>query len=376
VIYKELKLPFYIKATIFLVGLFALVTMLYIAQRIIIPIIFAVIIAIVLHPVVNFFLRKKINRVLAIVLTLFLAFSVISAFVILLFSQAIRFSESLPMLVDKFTVILNQAITWVSGFFDINPQNIHDWITKTKGELINTGSDAIGQALVTVGNGIVILFLFPIYIFLILFYQPLLIEFIRRIFGISNKKYVNEIITQTKTLIQRYIRGLLYEAAIVATLYSAGLLIIGIDYAILLGLIAALLNIIPYIGGVIAASLFMIVAITTKNSASYPLMVLALYITIHLIDNNFIIPKVVASKVKLNALISIIVIITASALFGIPGMIICIPVTGIVKLIFDHIEPLKPWGFLLGNTMPPLLKIKPIRLRRIKHKSLELYSKN
>ncbi|MFA6923484.1 MAG: AI-2E family transporter [Bacteroidales bacterium] len=375
-IYKELKLPFYIKATIFLVGLFALVTMLYIAQRIIIPIIFAVIIAIVLHPVVNFFLRKKINRVLAIVLTLFLAFSVISAFVILLFSQAIRFSESLPMLVDKFTVILNQAITWVSGFFDINPQNIHDWITKTKGELINTGSDAIGQALVTVGNGIVILFLFPIYIFLILFYQPLLIEFIRRIFGISNKKYVNEIITQTKTLIQRYIRGLLYEAAIVATLYSAGLLIIGIDYAILLGLIAALLNIIPYIGGVIAASLFMIVAITTKNSASYPLMVLALYITIHLIDNNFIIPKVVASKVKLNALISIIVIITASALFGIPGMIICIPVTGIVKLIFDHIEPLKPWGFLLGNTMPPLLKIKPIRLRRIKHKSLELYSKN
>jgi predicted PurR-regulated permease PerM len=63
------------------------------------------------------------------------------------------------------------------------------------------------------------------------------------------------------------------------------------------------------------------------------------------------------------------VIIAASALFGIPGMIICIPITGIIKLIFDHIEPLKPWGFLLGDTMPSLLKIKPIRRKRVQKKS-------
>lgn len=365
---KELKLPFYAKATIFLIGLFALLTMLYIAQGIIVPFVFAIIIAIVLHPVVNFFVRRKINRVLAIAITLFLSFLVIAAFGALLFSQASRFGEAWPILVDKFTGVLNQTITKASVYFDINPQNIHDWITKTKSELINTSSAAIGHTLVSVGSKVVILFLIPVYIFMLLFYQPLLIEFIRRLFGTDNKKEVNEVITQTKTLIQRYIIGLLIEAFIVAVLYSAGLLIIGIEYALLLGVIAALLNIIPYIGGIIAVSLIMIIAIATKNSATYPFLVLVLAIVIHLIDNSFIIPKIVASKVKINALISITAIIAASALLGIPGMIICIPVIGIVKLIFDHIEPLKPWGFLLGDTMPTLLKIKPVRLKRIKNK--------
>jgi predicted PurR-regulated permease PerM len=358
---KELKFPFYAKATIFLIGLFALFTMLYIAQGIIVPIIFAIIIAIVLHPLVNFLRRLRINRVLAIVIALFLAFLVIATFGTLLFSQASRFGESWPILVDKFTGILNQTIAWASGYFNIDPQNIHAWISKTKGEIINTSSTAIGQTLITAGSGAVILFLIPVYIFMLLYYQPLLLEFIRRLFGINNKKEVNEVITQTKTLIQRYIIGLLVEAFIVAALYSTGLLMIGIDYAILLGFIAALLNIIPYIGGVIAVSLIMIITIATKDSATYPLLVLVLSIFIHFIDNSFIIPKIVASKVKINALISITAIIAASALLGIPGMVICIPVIGIVKLIFDRIEPLKPWGFLLGDTMPPLINFKKVK---------------
>ena len=363
---KNIKLPFYAKATIFLIGLFALLTMIYIAQRVIVPIIFAIIFAVVLHPFVNFLRRYRINRVLAIVIALLLMLIVIFAFGALLLSQAARFGESWPILVDKFTATLNLTISDASDYFNINQQIIHDWIAKIKAILINKSSALIGQTLVTVGSRLIALFLVPVYIFMILFYQPLLLEFIRRLFGIDNKNKVNEIFTQTKTLIQRYIIGLLVEAVIVAVLYSTGLLIIGIDYAILLGFMAALLNIIPYIGGIIAVSVIMLIAIATKNSFSYPILVAALSIIIHLIDNSFIIPKIVASKVKINALISITAIIAASALLGIPGMIICIPIIGIVKLIFDHIEPLKPWGFLLGDTMPPLLKFKTIRLRRIK----------
>jgi predicted PurR-regulated permease PerM len=253
-----------------------------------------------------------------------------------------------------------------SGYFDINPQNIHDWITKTKDELINKSSAAIGQTLVSVGSGLVVLLLVPVYIFMILFYQPLLLEFIRRLFGTSNKSQVSEIVTQTKTVIQRYLIGLVIEAVIIATLETAALLILGIDYAILLGIIGALLNIIPYIGGLVAVALPMMVALATKSTAWYALYVLAIYYFIQLIDNNYIVPKIVASKVKINALFSIIVVIAGNALWGIPGMFLSIPLLAIVKLIFDHIEPLKPWGFLLGDTMPPLLKIKPIRFRRIK----------
>ena len=146
-------------------------------------------------------------------------------------------------------------------------------------------------------------------------------------------------------------------------------MILGIEYAILLGIIGALLNVIPYIGGLVAVALPMMVALATKPTAWYTVYVLISYYIIQLIDNHYIIPKIVASKVKINALFAIIVVLAGNALWGIPGMFLSIPVLAIVKLIFDHIEPLKPWGFLLGDTMPPLLKlkIKPI-LKKIKNK--------
>jgi len=360
VITKEIQLPFFAKASLFFMGLVALLSILYVAQGVIVPIVFAIIIAIVLHPVVNFFVRKRINRVVAIAITLFLTFLVIAAFTLLIISQLGRFTETWPILVDKFTGMLNQSITDISGYFDINPTSIHEWITKSKSELINTSTAAIGQTLVIVGGLVAVLLLVPTYVFIILFYQPLLIEFISRLSGSANQGKVTEIITQTKTVIQRYLVGLVIEAIIVATLDITALLILGIDYAILLGIVAALLNVIPYIGGLVAVALPMIVAIATKSTAWYAFYVLVMYYIIQLFDNNFIVPYIVASKVKINALFSIIVVLVGNAIWGIPGMFLSIPILAIVKLIFDHIESLSPWGFLLGDTMPPILNLKKL----------------
>jgi predicted PurR-regulated permease PerM len=360
--------PFYVKAAIFLVGFIALIAILYIAQDIIIPVVFAVIIAILLSPVVNFFTRIKINRIIAITITLFLTFIIIAAFGLLIGSQANRFSDSWPILVDKFTAMINQSISWISEYFNINAEKINEWILKTKGDLINNNSDVIGQTLLTLGNGIVVLFLVPVYVFIILYYQPLLIDFIHKLFGVSKQSQVSEIITQVKTLIQRYLVGLVIEAVIIAGLDIGALLVLGIDFAILLGIIGAILNLIPYIGGLIAVALPMMIAIATKPPI-YAIYVLILYYISQLIDNNYIVPIIVSSKVKINALFSIIVVIAGNALWGISGMFLSIPLLAIIKLIFDHIETLKPWGFLLGDTMPPLIKIKPI-FKKSKKKSV------
>jgi len=359
---KPLKFPFYAKASLIFIGLYAFISMLYIARGIIVPFIFAVIIATVLHPVVNFFEKKKINRVVAIIITLFLSVIIIAAFGTFFFTQASRFGESWPILDTKFTEIFNQSVTWASGYLDISPEKINLWISETKNDIINASSNAIGQTLVIVGGIVAILLLIPVYIFMLLFYQPLLLEFFRRLFGSTNRNEVSEIISRIKTVIQSYLTGLVIEAAIVATLNSVGLLILGIDYAILLGIIGAFLNVIPYIGGLVAVALPMLIALATKTSPFYPLYVLAIYYFIQLIDNNYIVPKIVASKVKINALISILVVLAFGALWGIPGMFLSIPLVGILKVIFDRIESLKPWGFLLGDTMPVMalfnLKIK------------------
>ena len=359
------KLPFYARAALLLVGLYVFISILNIAQAIIVPLVFSIILAILLLPVVNFFVRLKLNKIFAILITLTLTIVVIAAFGVLVFSQASRFSETWPVLVDKFTLMLNQSIGGVSGYFDIKPQSIHAWIAKTKVEMINSSSAAIGQTLMTVGSSLVVLFLVPVYIFLILFYQPLLVDFIHKLFGKDNKSEVAEVITQTKKVVQQYLVGLVIETAIIATLEIAALLILGIEYAILLGIIGALLNLIPYIGGLVAVALPMMVALATKDTGWYALYVLAIYYFIQIIDNNYIVPMIVASKVKINALFSIIAVIAGNALWGVSGMFLSIPLLAIVKLIFDHIEPMKPWGFLLGDTMPSIHKIDPI-LKKIR----------
>jgi predicted PurR-regulated permease PerM len=109
----------------------------------------------------------------------------------------------------------------------------------------------------------------------------------------------------------------------------------------------------------------MMVGLVTKSSGWFVLYILGIHLFIQLIDNNYIVPKIVASKVKINALFSIIVVLVGNALWGIPGMFLSIPLLAIVKVIFDHIESLKPWGFLLGDTMP---------VRRIKIKTI--FNKN
>lgn len=347
---KEYTIPFYAKAVLVIIGLMAFVYTLYIVQDIIIPLVFATILAIVLHPAVNLIIRLRIHRVVAIVMVMLLTFIIIASFGTLLYSQASRFTESLPKLIDKFTQTLNQLIFWASGYFDISANEITTWITNTKNDLI--GGAQIGQTIVNVGSMLAFWFLIPVYVFMILFYQPLLIEFLHRLFGENNRTKVSEIINQIKTLIQRYLIGLLFEVVIISFLYTIGLLILGIEYALVLGILGALLNLLPYLGSIIAASMPMIIAIVTKPSPLFALLVLALYIFIQFIDNNFIVPRVVGSKVKLNALASIIAVISFGTLWGIPGMLVAIPLAAIAKLIFDHIEPLQPWGFLLGDSMP------------------------
>lgn len=360
---KDFTIPLYIKASIFLIGLIALVTILYIVQGIIIPLIFSVIIAIVLHPVISLFVRKKMNRIVAIVITLTLTFFVFAAVGTLVISQASRFSASWPLLIVKFSTVLDQTVSWVSVYFDINPQYINDWIVKSKSELIHINSAVIGQALVKVGSSVMVLLLIPFYVFIILYYKSLLLEFVHQLFSASSQHKVNEIITQIKTVIQQYLIGLVIEFIIVAILSSFALFLLGIEYAILLGVIGALLNIIPYIGGIIGVAIPMMVALATKSTPLYAIYVLIVYYVIQLIDNNYIVPIIVASKVKINALFSVIVVIAGNQLWGISGMFLSIPLLAITKLIFDHIESLKPWGFLLGDTTPSIRHRKKLKFK-------------
>jgi predicted PurR-regulated permease PerM len=354
------NLPFYARSSLFLVGIYVLVTILYKLQDIILPIIYAIIICILLGPMVNYLVRKNMPRALAIIIVMTSLIILMIILVLLLSSQASLLSEALPRLSAKFQSLLKQSVSWASGYFHITVRKINVWINDTQSDLFSNTGAAIGMTLMTLAGVLSTVFLTPVYIFMLLYYQPHLILFIHKLFGSSNEGKISEILTETKNIIQNYLVGLSAEFIIVAILNSIGLMLLGMDYAILLGIAGAMLNVIPYLGGLITLLLFMLIALVTK-APIYVLYVFILYTSIQFIDNNFIVPKVVGSKVKLNAFICLLVVILGAALWGIPGMFLSIPLTAIIKLILERTPDLKPWGFLLGDTTPPLVRFKKNR---------------
>jgi predicted PurR-regulated permease PerM len=358
----EKQYPFYLKATVILFGLILSVYALYNLQGILIPLAFACVFAILLNPVFVRLQHKKIPRILAIIITLLLALLVFGGLMYFLSSQIVRFGDTLPLLRQKFGSLTVDFEHWLHQHFGITIQRQVELMQKA----LDSGKSYLGSTLSSALGTIGIIILLPVYIFLFLFYKPLILNFLFEIFAEENAKRVSDILNQTKTAIQSYMVGLLLEAIIVAILNSTALLILGVDYAILLGVIGALLNMLPYIGGLIAIALPVLMATVTSDGYQTQLGILIAYIIIQFIDNNILVPRIVSSKVQINALISIVVVLLGGALWGIPGMFLSIPFVAILKIIFDRIDDLKPWGKLLGDTVPTRHKGEIWSIRRKK----------
>jgi predicted PurR-regulated permease PerM len=340
--------PFYIKSTVILLGIALLMFCMFILRSVLVPFSFALIIAILLNPLVNRFKKMGLSNVFAIIFSMLIALLVFGGVMYFLSSQIVGFGENLPALKEKFGTLLKQLQDWVKTTFGISIARQVELIKQS----LNSNSGLVGQTLGTALGTLIIVFILPVYVFLILFYKKLILNFLYEAFAEENSKQVAEILAQTKSAIQSYMVGLLIEALIVAALNSTALFILGVKYAILLGVLGALLNMLPYIGGIIAIALPILIATVTKDGYSTQLGIIIAYSIIQFIDNNFLIPKIVSSKVQINALISIVIVLLGGALWGVAGMFLSIPFVAILKIICDRVEGLKPWGKLLGDEIP------------------------
>ena len=208
----------------------------------------------------------------------------------------------------------------------------------------------------------------PIYVFLLLFYRSLLLHFVVVLFSENHTGRIREVLSEIKTVIQSYIVGLLIETACVAALNSVGLPLFGVPYAVLLGIVAAILNLIPYIGGLVATVL---VTFGNQPDLSVVFGVFGVFLLVQFIDNNVLVPLIVNSKVRVNALVSIVGVLVGGALAGVSGMFLSIPAIAIMKVIFDRVDSLRPWGVLLSDQTPEQAGSNLFRLRRRKARIIE-----
>ncbi|MBF9140194.1 AI-2E family transporter [Hymenobacter properus] len=347
---RELQFPLYVKAPLILLGLALAVFTIHIASEIIFPLFFAAIFAIMLHPVEQWLLRHRVPKLLAITLTVVLGVTALLGLLYFIYLEASQLSSQMPLFKKKFAQTTAEVHQWLQSRFGVSDEKLRGYLS----ELGNRASALLGGTLSAVSGLLVVATLIPVYIFLLFLYQRRLVDFLTQVFSSRRQDTrVNEVLHESKATIQSYMVGLLIEASIVATLNTTGLLIIGVPYALLLGVLGALLNFIPYIGGLIAIALPMLMAFVTKPGYGHAIAVLGAYMVIQFIDNHYLIPRIVASKIKVNALVAIVGVLVGNAIGGIAGMFLALPVIAILKIVFDRIPSLKPWGMLLGDEETP-----------------------
>lgn len=342
----EKSYPVYIKIPAILVGLVLTVYILFILDDILVPIGFSILIAILLNPLYTR-IEKLVPKVPAILLTLLIAILLIAGLFYFLSTQISVFLDSLPLIKQKLSSLLVDAEGWAKDKFGMD---LKKQIAALQSGI--SGGSVLTSTVAPVLGLISVVLLIPTYIFLLLYYKPLILDFLFHLFSEKYSLRVAEILSETKGAVQSFMQGLMIEMVIVSAMNALALILIGVPSAVVIGVIGGILNMIPYIGGLVAIAIPLLMVTITKDGFSGQIAVVISYLVIQFIDNNILVPRIVSSKVQINALISIIVVLLGDAMWGVSGMFLAIPLIGVLKIIFDRIDEMKPWGMLLGTEVP------------------------
>ncbi|GAB3507454.1 hypothetical protein GCM10027442_12600 [Emticicia fontis] len=277
-------------------------------------------------------------------------FTVLIGVIIYLASTQIAgFSEMIPQLLDKLEKAYNNLLKWTSEKFDLSIETQTNQLNTYANQLLARGGTVVGSALTTTSNMLGNLSIMPVYMFFLLLYRDFFREFFYKVFKSVDKEQVDLVLGKIYDVIHSYLSGVIIVTIIVGTLNTISLLLLGIDYAIFFGFLASVLLIIPYIGILIGSLLPIVIALVTKDSPMYAVGVAASFFAIQMLEGNFITPNIVGSKISINPLAAILGLLMGAILWGLAGMALCLPCIAIIKVIFDSVPTLQPYGFLMGE---------------------------
>ena len=350
---QPIKLPFYAKLACILISLISFSYIFCIAKDVITPVLMAFLFAVLLLPIFTFLKhRLKFPRHLAAIICV-LTFAAFVVGILVFISYEVRdMANDFDTIKKNANAFITDIHKFIKDSFNVSIGEQKKYIDNVTKDSVKNGNATIGSALISITDLLLDCTIIPIYTFLFLIYKEHFILFLAKLINKENHAALQDILSQIKVSINNYIIGLLLEMTTVAILTSLGLWIIGVKYFILLGLITGILNLIPYIGIFIAGIITVLASLTGTGETSIILGILIVNIIVQFIDNNLLVPLIINSKVEINAFVSIMGIIVGGAAAGIAGMFLAIPLLAILKIIFERIESMEAWGYLMGNHVP------------------------
>ena len=341
--------PLYVKLGFKFLVIFFICYFINVAQNILIPFAFACLLSVLLLPIVNFLESHKFSRVISIAISIILAIGFIAGIIYFLSSQIASFMQDIPSIKQHINEHFISLQNWIKEKLNISLREQNQYLNEQADKLKATGTGYISNTFFSITEAFMLLILMPIYTFLLLFYKDHIRKFLFAIFKKEHAPGIKNVLSQTKLMIRSYMVGILIEMSIVATANSTGLVLLGVKYAVFFGVLAAVLNLVPYIGMFTATLFTVLVSLTTTDDTSKIIWIIVIFYSVHIVDVNFLMPRIVASRLRINALISILGVVIGGALTGISGLFLSIPTIAFLKIICDEVEELKPWGLLMGD---------------------------
>jgi predicted PurR-regulated permease PerM len=346
------NLPLTVRRAIELMGIYFLGTIIFIGRDVITPIVMAFFLSIILLPAYRWLRRHRLGEGLSITLSLLMLVIILGLIVWFFSSQISRLVADFPQIKTNVQAHLSSLSQWAGERFGISAEKQTQMIADYNDKLLNYAGGLLGGAASSVTGVLVFIGLLPIYIFLMLFYKNLLLRFVFLWFPATQHPKVEDVMRESEIIIKSYLVGLLIQITYITILLGGILLIIGIKHAILIGAIFALLNLIPYVGALVGNIIGVLLTVSSTQQVWPIFAVLITIAFVQFLDNNILMPRIVGSKVKINALATIVGVIVAGALAGVAGMFLSLPVIAVLKIIFDRTESFKQWGVLLGDEKP------------------------
>lgn len=326
--------------------LFLVLGGLYIAKPFVVPLIISGILATLMLPLAKRMEERGVHKVVSALLCVLLLVALVSILVSLLIWQITGFADDM----DKLQLFINQYVQDIRQF-------LHDRIglalpEPTEGAPVTPKKPLMASMIETLGSVMGVLvtaLLLIVYTFLFIYMRGHLKQFFLKVINRENRAKALEIIDESSHVAQRYVSGMGKMIIMLWVMYSIGFGIVGVKYAIFFAVLCGVLEIVPFVGNIIGTALTVLMSISQQGDGSQVLGILIAYSIIQFVQTYILAPLIVGSEVRLNALATIMAIILGEMLWGIPGMILAVPLMGMAKIVFDNVEILKPYGFLLGD---------------------------
>jgi predicted PurR-regulated permease PerM len=333
---------------LFLVAL--VIAILICGKPFLVPLTFALIISMLLLPVTIWLQKLGAPRWLGVLSAVLLFLIIIGGIVYILSWQVSGLVEDSGNMQQQATQKVTEFQKYIQEKFGVPVQQQSKLASgKSGGESGSYLSTAVSEVIAGIGGFLTDFIVFLVYVFLFLLYRSHLKEFVLRMFFSSNRSHASSVMDQCRTVAQKYVTGLALMIVCLSVMYGIGFSIVGVKSALLFAMLAAVLETVPFIGNITGTLLTMLMAVAQGGSSTMILGVFVTYLLVQFIQTYFLETLIVGAGVNINPLITIAGIIVGELIWGIPGMVLTIPLLGIAKIIFDNVEPLKPVGFLMGE---------------------------